>query len=393
MNKFDEYISRLKGEGLTRGERAHIEAGLRLFIEANPAPVRNISPFRHILRQRSFANLSFILRAMAIILILVLLAGGGASYAAEQSLPGDVLYPVKIEVNERVLAAVALSADAKASTEAGLAERRLKEAEQLAAEAKLNADVRANLESNFEAHSNEVEKNVKELDDNDKSEAAAEASSNFESILRAHADILAQINSSTTVGEIQALLLKVRTETDDTEKVRIHAEGRISANGSSTEAEAKGNVESATNKISEVTNYISKVKAELSGEAAVRAAADLKLASDTLVAAKAKLDAKAYGEAFVLASKAKRIAVQLESTFESESFLKLDLGIFKNASSSHEREGDGASSSEDHSASSSKDHEGGDDKSGSVEIDGRTGVQGGGGGIKVEGEGGAKIGI
>ena len=37
-----------------------------------------------------------------LILIIILIIGGGASFAAEQAVPGNLLYPVKISINEKV---------------------------------------------------------------------------------------------------------------------------------------------------------------------------------------------------------------------------------------------------------------------------------------------------
>ena len=74
-----------------------------------------------------------------IIIVALLLGGGGTSFAAQSSLPGDVLYPVKIHVNEAVRSSLTFSTASKASLETELAEARLKETEELAAEGKMNA--------------------------------------------------------------------------------------------------------------------------------------------------------------------------------------------------------------------------------------------------------------
>ncbi len=50
-------------------------------------------------------------------LALCLLLGGSLSYAAAGSLPGDLLYPVKININEKISSTLARSDEAKAKAE------------------------------------------------------------------------------------------------------------------------------------------------------------------------------------------------------------------------------------------------------------------------------------
>lgn len=63
--------------------------------------------------------------------LIVSLVGGGVSYAAENTVPGDFLYAIKLHVNERVMTSMANTDDAKAMVETELASRRLAEAETL----------------------------------------------------------------------------------------------------------------------------------------------------------------------------------------------------------------------------------------------------------------------
>src|SRR6185436_14919248 len=45
---------------------------------------------------------------------LLIVAGAGTSFGAEGALPGDLLYPVKVKVNEEVRGALTLSSESKA---------------------------------------------------------------------------------------------------------------------------------------------------------------------------------------------------------------------------------------------------------------------------------------
>ena len=91
--------------------------------------VRERELLRHNIQRPNIINfLQFKFMPIFLIVTLLVSAGGGVSIAAEGALPGDGLYPVKISINEKVVAAFSVSVDAAANWEARLAERRLEEA-------------------------------------------------------------------------------------------------------------------------------------------------------------------------------------------------------------------------------------------------------------------------
>lgn len=87
-----------------------------------------------------------------LIVVAVLVLGGGTSFMAESSVPGDVLYVVKTSVNEEVRGVLAVGAEADAKWEAELAVRRLGEATELEARGELTADAAAELNAAFTKH-------------------------------------------------------------------------------------------------------------------------------------------------------------------------------------------------------------------------------------------------
>lgn len=70
---------------------------------------------------------------MPLALLLLLIVGGGTGVVAEKALPGDVLYPVKIHVNENIQSALAVTAQGDAEVAIKQATRRLEEVEKLKA--------------------------------------------------------------------------------------------------------------------------------------------------------------------------------------------------------------------------------------------------------------------
>lgn len=129
---------------------------------------------------------------MAAVMIVVLTSG--TAFAAENALPGDVLYNIKVSVNEPVLGAFAVSTEAKASWAIERAERRIEEAASLALSGTLDAKTGEELTARLEEHVTEAENEQAELEKSDML-AAARVGTNLRVALLAHADILADVRA------------------------------------------------------------------------------------------------------------------------------------------------------------------------------------------------------
>lgn len=116
-----------------------------IFGEPTPIVTSTASPY-------FVFDFQFMTRAVAGVLMFVLIGGSGVAYAAEGSLPGEVFYAVKIHVNERIEVALATTVDKKIAVETQIAERRVAEAQQLEAAGRLDATMTAEIEKNFDEH-------------------------------------------------------------------------------------------------------------------------------------------------------------------------------------------------------------------------------------------------
>lgn len=126
-------------------------------------------------------------------LVLVVLVGGtGTAAAAHGSLPGDLLYPVKLSINEGVELALATTPVAKAEVSAKLAERRVEEAETLASRGELNAEVGQEIAANFEEHAETAASLAADIETEDP-DAATNLRAKLDSSLVAHGAILAML--------------------------------------------------------------------------------------------------------------------------------------------------------------------------------------------------------
>lgn len=175
-----------------------------LFAAPTPSPVQ--SPY-------VYASFFTFQRAVSFALVLVVLAGSTTAYAAQGALPGDVLYAIKTKINEPATGALAFSTEAKANYYASLAERRMEEAQMLAAKGKLDAPTKKILEDSIALHVAATDSETEELSDEDPA-AAAEVSARFSSTLSAHSEILAELGDGSkdegTKEHSESLALYVR---------------------------------------------------------------------------------------------------------------------------------------------------------------------------------------
>lgn len=142
MSIFNEQLEREAGKlHLTPEERGLMRASIEAHMLAYPFG-RMKSPWSTWVRISQFA-----VAPMAILLIFA-----GTAYAAAGSLPGDLLYPVKIHVNEPVEVAFATSPQAQVALQQHLAKERVSEAQALAAAGRLDATTTQELQDNFEVH-------------------------------------------------------------------------------------------------------------------------------------------------------------------------------------------------------------------------------------------------
>lgn len=144
MHKLDNIKQEAAQIRLTEAEKSAMRAnifGHQSIPAARPSPYVFYSLFAHHMRM-----------VVAGVLIFVLAGAGSVSAAAQKALPGDILYPVKVSVNERVEVALAPDSAAQALVEVKLADRRVGEAQTLAAQGRLDEKTADTLGEYFDTH-------------------------------------------------------------------------------------------------------------------------------------------------------------------------------------------------------------------------------------------------
>lgn len=158
------------------------------FMEKNP--VHRQTPgrgFAHFL-DRFYAMTRRPMAATATLLGVFVVTASGISYAAESSVPGDVLYPFKVSVNEQVQGFFHFNSQSKAEWEIDRIKRRLEEVETLKNEGKLDTKTKHDFKQELNINTKAMQENVKDLRAEGKEEAADEIESSFDTVFTDHAE-------------------------------------------------------------------------------------------------------------------------------------------------------------------------------------------------------------
>ncbi len=143
----------------------------------------------------------------------------GVPIAAERSVPGDVLYIVKTEVNESIQSQFANSPYEKVVFETRLMERRIGEARLLASEGKLTEEVEAAIAETVKVHADAAQNGLALLR-TDNAEEAAIAEITFGSALEVQSAVLDTNKSAGATSSIENILGVVNTTREEVEHNR-----------------------------------------------------------------------------------------------------------------------------------------------------------------------------
>lgn len=131
-----------------------------------------------------------------LIMASLLLVTGGTSLVAENALPGDYLYSLKVNINERIQGLAAITPEAKAKFALEVTDRRLKEVALLSTQGKLDDSTRVIIQNELAKQAGQVQNQVASLVAVQNVKAAQEVATNYESSLKVHELILQKISST-----------------------------------------------------------------------------------------------------------------------------------------------------------------------------------------------------
>ena len=174
-------------------EKAESFAGITRHMQRNPLKAQK-HPMQHFFALHRMG-------AMAMCAVLLMGAGGGgAVYAAEDAMPEDILYPVKLHVNERFMGAMHRTPERKVEWDQRRLDRRLREAEHLSQSSGLTEVRREMLEQRIEKRVESFQEHIERVPE----ERRAVLEEKFQARFEKHQEFLEKLDSGeVTRGEMQ----------------------------------------------------------------------------------------------------------------------------------------------------------------------------------------------
>lgn len=176
----DPLLEALRSERLSADQKSAGRKQLLQYLQDHPAP-SNVR--LHSQSKASFWSRWKLLSLATSSLVIILVAGIGVSYAAEGSLPGDILYPIKKQFTEPIRANLASTPEAKSRWTAEIVKRRLDEAVSLEAKRRLNPEIEASISHEVAEKTEQLHQQLDDLQHSGQIDTASDISSNAQAVL------------------------------------------------------------------------------------------------------------------------------------------------------------------------------------------------------------------
>lgn len=146
-----------------------------------------------------------------IVIVLVAVVFGSTSAYAEKAIPGDSLYGMKVNVNEKVAGVFSITKEEKTEWQERLVERRLDEATKLVSDNKFTEKERVILENQIKSQIEVFSTNVKELSlKSSESITSKDLNTRLQASLQAYKSVLDTLSTNNTINadtKSQAVIL------------------------------------------------------------------------------------------------------------------------------------------------------------------------------------------
>jgi len=263
------------------------------------------------------------------VFLSIFLAGGVMTARAESALPGEILYLVKLGVNERVESFFAFSDESKARLNIQLANRRFQEAEKLIIQKRINNKNCQQIRDGFLEHAQAIEDCVNKFNDNEMHGIAIKTASEFEASLKAHSRVLEEIKyKSENSDDADSLINEIENMESEILKSGIYSEEKELDDSEGKKDELyREKLKSAQEAVDEVRRIIEEKQEKLGREATVQAENNLELARQEIEKGKNRFEAGDYGASFSLFEKSKKIAKESKKLIEAKIELDADINI------------------------------------------------------------------
>ena len=209
-HKFAQFFFKLlQGTCLTDAERAAIRADFIAHMRARP--------YTQTRAENPLQTIAFFLfkkpAAITLCLSLVVFGAGSVAYASNNSLPGEALYTIKVNVVEEVKSAF-LSKEKKARFEVERTARRIQEATKLASENRLTPETLKLMETHLEEHAQTISKLTETINAEGNAEISADIHTELQATLAANKEIFTAVIPEESIEETQTLIAAIETIED-----------------------------------------------------------------------------------------------------------------------------------------------------------------------------------
>lgn len=364
MNEdFQKIISKAKEVSLSEAEKGIMLQQINEYIEKTPVRFDVVSTARE---SNFYFSISALMgkRLATVFAIFMAILLGSISAAAEGALPGEILYPIKVHVNERLSSSLAIGVKSKAKSKVAHVSARLEETEKLAVKDGLTSKAKTQIEINFEKNAKGARKNIANLVERGDFASASEINSDLESSLRSHYDVLVQLSekneevkedvslmatveslpSIAAKSKVEDLTVQVESTTEsqselskitdivknnltETTALRKESEIKLSAeNFDKLKRSAENALKLAENNITEVEKYLSEEDANLKDDVKASAILRLNLAKKYIAEGTVKYKAELYSEAFTVFQRSIRYSKQAKLIANLESNIEINQG-------------------------------------------------------------------
>lgn len=240
-------------------------------------------------------------------LAAIFLLSGGVAAAAEGSLPGDFLYPVKIHVTEAVVAYMAPSDEERALWEVARTERRIQEANMILARGETQPEVLAVVEKKIDVQLGRVLREIAKLSEQGDVVIATDVGTKLEARLDERvAELRALPVAESNIAGLDTIATSVTEKSRIVREERTENEASISSDPELENLALRRQKEAEAN-IAKLKDSLSNAR-ELSDEDVVRLNAELIVAEELFDDASALLVAGAYADAATSFEEAGRLA-------------------------------------------------------------------------------------
>ncbi|MFA6524277.1 MAG: DUF5667 domain-containing protein [Candidatus Paceibacterota bacterium] len=227
MDKILEKLNTVNTEAkkifLTKEEKSSVRNILISYSQKSPfINEKEVKEIRQFSVLSSYSFLRNRRLAISVFVIILLVLGGGTSYAAEGSLPGDMLYSIKVNVNEKIVGLKAFTPEAKAKFNTKIIKKRLEEADKLAFNGKLNEVNKEKITKGLEKASKELDEDLSKLIDKKDFKNISDVNSVLKISLDGHKKSLEEKTKQHPISKdnIDFILKKIDEKSDENKEVK-----------------------------------------------------------------------------------------------------------------------------------------------------------------------------